>query len=95
MSERLTNNEIKQNLLDFMIKHGYLYLSLSYIKYENKKLYNENQEKFINLTPLEIKTFDSLHYITKEEFNDFYFRERKVKETVKGKKGKIIQKVKV
>lgn len=93
--ERLTNREIKQNLLDFMIKHSYLYLSLAYLKYGNKKMYNENQEKWIELTPIEIQTFESLKYITIEEFHDFYFRERKVKEIVKGKKGKIVQKVKV
>ena len=86
----MESREILNGLLEFMVKNNFLYLHLSFLEFNNKKLYNHNKEEYVNITPKEIKIFENIKYITQEEWNDFYHKENRIKEVIKKKKGKII-----
>lgn len=83
---------LKEKLLDFMKKYNFHYLHLSYLIYddlESKNLFNNNKNEWIILTNEEKYLFDNLKHLKETEFNDYYFREKKVKEIIdKNKKHK-------
>jgi hypothetical protein len=73
---KMDKEKIFERFYNFMVKYNINMLTLQTDSIEVtddfKKIYNNNLEKYYELTDYEIKTLKKLKYITFEEFNNYY-----------------------